>query len=193
MSFRIIGDTKDMSALINGVNQNIYGLKEREITEIFKDDAGMRRVLLGKGKNDFYGLKVSQAGKDVYNAANSELIFNSDQNIFKIVLKDSVQFTVGTGTTTTVTVPHNLGFAPQIVAFLNQVDVSVVGDDVNAPLPTWMDVSIDVPNNVIKFRGWLSCYVDAVNAYFLVLNSTGASFGTFPITYYLLQETVTDV
>lgn len=92
MGFKLLGGGSDLQTVVNDVNQNILELKNREVTEFFKDDTGTRRVLFGKGANGFYGLKVSPANVDVFTATDDQLIFNSAQNVFKIVATGTVVF-----------------------------------------------------------------------------------------------------
>jgi hypothetical protein len=54
------------------------------------NDGNNDRILLGFQKDGFgtgvdYGLKISKDGEDVKTASNDNLIFNSAQNVFKIV------------------------------------------------------------------------------------------------------------
>jgi len=128
MTFQLVGgDTGNLDAVVNQVNQNIAQLKVQDTTNIFKDDSGTRRVLLGKGKDGFYGLKVSQEGTDVYDGSNEDMTFNSDNNVFKVVGTGTLTITeatintgganYGTGTPVSVSVAHGLDYAPAIVAF----------------------------------------------------------------------------
>lgn len=110
----------------------IRDLNKRERVDIFKDDAGTRRVLLGKGSNGFYGLKVSPEGVDVYTATDDQLIFNSDQNVFKIdtILTGSiaVDFALAAGpgadagfsqtSTNSLVLPHGLSHIPVVSIFM---------------------------------------------------------------------------
>ena len=89
MSFRPLSSQNTNSTNVGQINDMIRSLIKREQVQIFKDETGTRRVLLGRGPNGFHGLKVSKPDNDVYTAADSELVFNSDQNVFKIVYTDS--------------------------------------------------------------------------------------------------------
>lgn len=75
-------DNGQLANSLNGVMRDVDAMKK---VQIFKDDTGTRRVLMGRGPDGFYGLKVSQEGSDVYEAGDDELVFNSDQNVFKII------------------------------------------------------------------------------------------------------------
>ena len=59
------------------------------------NDGTVNRVSLGLLSDGSYGLKVSPENVDVLTADDSELIFNSSQNVFKIVLTDTVTLTRG--------------------------------------------------------------------------------------------------
>lgn len=181
MSFQLIGgDTTNPSAIVNQVNQNIAQLKVQDVTNIFKDDTGTRRVLLGKGKNDFYGMKVSQVGTDVYDGADEDMVFNSDNNLFKIV-------TTGTYTLTgtydgavehynVFTIPHGLAFTPVVIAFY----------DGTRPLP-FFEVGAGLS---VEIQAMWEISVDETNIYILHTIPTGTSGDYFnTIKYYLLQET----
>lgn len=199
MTFQLVGgDTGNLDAVVNQVNQNIAQLKVQDTTNIFKDDAGTRRVLLGKGKDGFYGLKVSQEGTDVYDGANADMVFNSDNNLFKIVSSDTVDVTVSnpmaSGTKVTATIAHGLSSAPAYIAFvtipagagvyategqLSQLPALLVNEDI-----------ADVGGAVVIYA---QGRVDATNLYFDVINVSGSSIadlGTpWSFKYYILQET----
>lgn len=181
----------DINSVVNQVNQNIAKQNTDAITKIVKDDTGTRRVLSGKGDNGFYGFKVSKANKDVFTAADSDLIFNSDQNVFKIVASGymtipaySVSSTAGNFTTNfgSVVVDHNLGFAPAILAYYFD------GSE-------YFPVPFSNPGGSGVNANWLS-----VNAYTTPTQVAGSSQTTvygartinnpsLLIKYYLLQET----
>ena len=180
---------------LNSTNSDIQNLSQttdmfrelyaRQTTEIFKDGTGQRRVLLGKGASDFYGLKVSKPGYDVYTATDSQLIFNSAQNVFKIVSTATVSITASATSNNVTTISHGLSYVPIIVAFLN---AGLAGGAVRTPLPTWTTLNRDDINHVVNFRTWINAEVDATNVYIDFINSTASTVGPLSITYYLLQE-----
>lgn len=185
MSFKLLGGGSDLPTVISDVNQNVLELKNRETTEIFKDDTGIRRVLLGKGADGFYGLKVSKPTFDVYSAGDDELAFNSDQNVFKIVQTDTYNFTVDGTSSQFISIPHDLSFSPVIIAY-----ISFSGN--YNPLPTSLSSSsfTVLGATYVGFQSWLSFSVDQTNIYFNLDNPSGAYNGSIvPIKYYLLQET----
>lgn len=87
------------------------------------------------------------------------------------------------------TVPHNLGFKPVMIAFLNDVNLSGIADGVNVLLPTYGNGSIITgANNEVRFTTWIFCNANNSNAYFIMFNSTGSPVNSLPIKYYLLRE-----
>ena len=198
MTFKLIGgDTNDMSQVVNQVNQNIAELKTQDVTNITKDDTGTRRVLLGKGKDGFYGLKVSQPGVDVYDGSDSEMAFNSDNNVFKIIQTGTASITPPTpwspGDTRRVTIAHNLGYKPVHMVYVDNPAISGVGYYVPglAALPSMvhlvssyvavMTSSASVDNN--------NLYIDLNWFNELGTNATGFNIYTWNYKYYILQET----
>lgn len=189
MGFRPLSSKNSMGQNLNETNNMIRQFNKREIIEVFKDDTGTRRVLLGKGANGFYGLKVSKPGFDVYTAADDDLVFNSDNNIFKIVRKDTATVSKPANTARTVeTVPHGLGYAPLVIAFN---DSSPPGIASLSPSP---NINVDSGGSV-SFQAGFS--VDATNLYFFVDTPNVGGAGGPPyssaitqvFTYYILQET----
>jgi hypothetical protein len=85
MAIKLIPATNDLNSIVTQINTNLLDLKNNEVTTVIKDDTGTRRVLLGKGADGFYGIKVSKVGNDVYSAADDDLIFSSSFNNESIV------------------------------------------------------------------------------------------------------------
>lgn len=197
MSLQTVGGNASLPEFINAHNRAMQELRGREVTEIFKDDAGTRRVLLGKGADGFYGLKVSPAGTDVYTAADDDLAFSSNYNFFKIVQSGTAvvpAFTVASGTTdtedVTVTFPDQ-GSRPVVLAFsavvgqqktwggieTYTVSVDSVGNKVDLRQIVFRDMSINSNQVTFTARGY---------------NSTGSDFDVpqSTIKYFVLKETI---
>jgi hypothetical protein len=142
-----------------------------------------------------WGLFQTKPGTDVTtNTDPSKFIFNSNQDVFKIVGTGNIisKTTTITWTTTnqwaygtsTSLLAHGLNFIPTVIAVLN------FGGDYT-PLPFVNLVFTSIPM-------WASlyCYTDATNVYFSIdaMGNSGAvgasSFGFGPYTakYFLLQE-----
>lgn len=162
-------------------------LFDLKVVQVFKDEAGTRRVILDKD-----GLRTSPPGVDVFTAGNDDLTFNSNQNVFKIVQTGTS--TTGTASVTDggvgvwnndsdqVTIAHNLGYVPAVVAFISDGGLYIDTPYTSYGNPSSSAISIAT----------VSTSTDATNLYINVsvlgLHST-ASLGPLPIKYYLLQET----
>lgn len=168
-------------------NQLIY--KDNFSTKTFYD-TNNSRMLEGLLPDGTYGLWVSQPGSNVTDGSN--LIFNSNQDIFSIIQSGTIQVPIGVDETNITTIPHNLGFTPIIMAFINDIDLTGFGGDTNGayPLPGFIEASIGgVTAGVVTFGQWMFPTVDDNNAYIITLNATGTPSNTQIVTYYLLQQT----
>lgn len=169
------------------INNMVRDLNAKEVTEIFKDDAATRRVLLGKGANGFYGLKVSPAGVDVYDATDDQLIFNSGQNVFKIVNADTVPISHShtANSARSTSVPHGQSGVPVVVAFANDLVAPGVPTGVSYNMP-FLYPAVSGGNLVIST--YLYLYVDGTN---ITVASWSANVTTIVsnVRYYILQET----
>ena len=66
MSFQpVAGGTTNLKSAINQVNMNLQRLKAREITTVYKDTSGNRRIIIGKLPDGIHGLVISKEGFDV--------------------------------------------------------------------------------------------------------------------------------
>lgn len=158
--------------------------------QIFSDPVTeLNRIIIGKLGPKSYGMKVSKDGVDVTKADDNELVFNSNQDIFKIVKKDSVTITIGSSTLNWATVRHDLGFTPIVTAFLNNVGISSIFEVGTIPLPTSLSTSIDVGAGTVITRASIFTAADDTNLYIICFNATGGSLGSFQVTYYYQQET----
>lgn len=182
-------DSQDqIKSLVKQINEQGRLISNEDRTKIIKDASGTPRILFGEGPDQFYGMKVSQEGIDVTSANNDELVFNSDQNVFKIVQTGTASVTKPATTTSgTQTIAHNLGYAPQIIAYLYDSD-----DNTYNPTPV-MGISWSGAN-AGKFNILYEAFVDNTNIYLRVITpDTGANTlytnaYTFSFKYYLLQE-----
>lgn len=186
----------DMNALTSALNINMNQIESENRTKIVRDETGVDRVLIGRYPDGTYGVKVSKPGKDVKDAQDGDLYFNSNQNTLKIVK---------TGTITTNTYPingvagqwknsnssspqfvaHNLGYVPIVLGFY---DVSGLGQYSLMP-----DTQITAGSTSSVLFQTVSLMANDTNLYVRDLTRTfGAETGTgggHVIKYYLLQET----
>lgn len=175
------GDASN-SQLQNQLNNTIRDLQAKERVQVFKDDEGVRRVLLGKSSNSFYGLKVSKPDIDVFSATDEQLVFNSEQNVFKIVDKGTIEITLDADTATAVEIAHGLSYTPIVLAFFTS-------DTQYYPLPAIMASTINTTSNMIEIQTWLDAYTDSTNLIIKGQNANATPAGPLSVTYYLLQET----
>lgn len=127
-------------------------------------------------------LRIAKDGFDATTTDSSNLVFNSENNVFKIVLTGTTSITAPvSGASSTVTVTHNLGFVPIGMFYVNNSNQFV-------PLPwtLW-------GTTAGKGSGELTIYVSTVDSTTLIfqINNWNALFAgvVYPIKYYLLQET----
>lgn len=55
----------DMATMINAINENFSLIENFNRTQIFKDETGVNRIILGKLPDGTYGLVISKPGTDV--------------------------------------------------------------------------------------------------------------------------------
>lgn len=184
--FPAIPPGSDLAHVIRQANNNFAQIDNEANTKIFKDDTGMRRVLLGKGKDGFYGIRVSKPGFDVYTAADDELILTSENNLFKIVETGTVVVNKLAGDTDGGTsVAHGLGYAPMVFAFGVQT-----GGTANIQVP---EIVPDLSTGLIAKQTHL--YVDDTNITLSITTPAwvGNAFFTDPLEYtfryYIIRET----
>lgn len=172
--------------LSSGTDHNYAGL-------LLNDSNGIPLALFGKYPDGEIALKVAKSGDDVTTATDAELIFNSQQNTFKIARVVDGVFTVPAVTgvpnafafaSNTNTIPHGLGYAP-------------------VPFGTFFDGStyIQLPDTRLDFTAsnspsWYQyrVRVDATNIYLdsfvMTYNLTVTGPTNYAAKIYLLQETV---
>lgn len=101
-------------------------LKERQIIAV---QDGFNKAVFGFfGEANKFGFKVAQDGFDVLTANDDELIFNSEQNMFKIIQSGTATLPAdasGPPYVSSVTVNHNLGYIPVVKAYAGTLGVSL--------------------------------------------------------------------
>lgn len=127
-------------------------------------------------------VRIAKDGFDQETASNDQLIFNSDQNVFKIVLTSTVTLNANAaaGVPITVTIPHNLGYTPASLVYFN----SQVGLLTQLPNSTGFGLAA----GQIAINNWSYAQTDATNLYITFLSGSTANWGSFTYKYYLLQE-----
>lgn len=141
---------------------------------------------IGTDSKGNQAVKIAKDGLDGRTARDDQLNFNSLQDSLKVI-KTGTETVAGSQPTNWATVPHNLGFAPVPLVFLNNVNLSGIANGANIPLPTWSSLSVDTVNQQVVMRTWLHALADITNLYVVLFNSTGSNV-SLNFTYYLLQE-----
>lgn len=192
-------DSGGVEVLQEGLQPNgTYGLSSSDGTNI--------RMLAGQNNNYGLGFYVSAVGHDATTATADNLVFNSNQDMFKIVTSGtstlpSISISSSSSAFTGITIPHNLGFVPIAQVYANLLIEIVSG--VLTPVNSYTQLPVGtVPagtfytylsSGTIGTGGFYIYYaVDSTNLYVTGFYTAGAGGGTsvsVPLKYYLLQET----
>jgi hypothetical protein len=127
---------------------------------------------------------VSQVGQNVTTATPSQLIFNSGQDIFKIVGKGTMSVSVPSTGNYSGSVAHGLSFTPAVLGYMTGVPTVATG--------TWFTMPY-VQATAASGMTILAVFdisVDAKNVNIYVYNNNSFAEGTYTFQYYLLQETL---
>lgn len=191
------------TGLARGVQQlgspNVYVDSGNEQVIVAKTDGGnvtTPQVLMGNQVNKGEGFYVTKPGIDVTTAKNdSDFIFNSNQDVFKIVSTGTVNSPAinlaspGAGnfasTTEYTTIEHNLGYIPASFGYLNVASTTWVllpysqssgaGTGCN-----WWTVALQADSTTLYIQFGVTVFA----------TSFVLAEGAFQINYYLLQESV---
>ena len=145
-------------------------------------DNNIRLLITSDGTN--FNMKVAKDGYDATTATGDQLVFNSDQNILKVVQSGVATLNVLAGATGgLVSVTHGLGYAPASIAYLDQGG----GGTTYTPVPTYsinttgeLSASFDVSTTTSTISFGVQLYPFPTNTF--------ASNTQFKFKYYLLQE-----
>jgi hypothetical protein len=148
--------------------------------QLISNDGTTNRVVIGQRSDGSYGIKVSQSGKDALTGTNDQMVMNSDFNQFKIIGKGTGTVTVAGGEELTTTIPHGLGFAPAVVAYVS----TTWAPGAYFPVPR-----MRVNTSTLSFDNLAEVYTDATNVTLYAGSFNPATDGTYTYRYYLLQET----
>lgn len=179
---------------INGLLPNGLG-----VGTLLKDTAGRNSIAMYIDNAGQPILKVAKTGKDAVTDGASDMIFNSAQNVFKIVgsgtltipamtLGAAVQTNTYTTTTTSATNTHNLGYIPAVIAYVlnssGQYETfPYTGNSAGGPgggiYTVYSGISV-TSTQIYAYSG-----IVAYGAYVF----TGAGEIARPLKYFLLQET----
>ena len=171
------------------------------LTSRVRLEEGKGRLVIFDGSNNLgvfgfdsqgqVAVKIAKPGFDADTATDEQLIFNSSQNVFKIVKSGTatipaISLTTPAnqynGTQQSATVAHGLGYAPLVTAYY-----AISGG--YAPFPD--NQYSGYASNAFTLRGF-TYYVDSTNLYLyenLFAYNQSSSFPSVSVKYYLLQET----
>lgn len=132
-------------------------------------------------------LKVAKSGKNATTGADTDLIFNSERNTFKIVGTNTVSLSWTTTATSQVfqtIVPHTLGYAPYVVGFMDD------GFGAVAPLPL-SQLAYDTGVGALVIAAQIRVVSNSTDIYFqAIVSSKITAPQTVSIKYYILAESV---
>lgn len=141
------------------------------------------RVLMGNQSVYGEGFYVTKPGIDVKTAkSDADFIFNSNQNVFKIVETGTTNVTTPAAiSSANFTINHNLGFVPITIAYINNAYQFI-------PLPVtfW---GTTASKGSAEFEMHIQGVTDT-QIIFQITNWASLFNGqVFPLKYYFLQET----
>lgn len=194
----------DNSFITLGVNS------ANKSAEMIFNDSQTNRLLIGKNYLGDEVVWISPPGIDVTSANPNQpgqLIFNSNEDLFKIVKKGTSiipSFTIGTGQAhaSFLTIPHGLPYAPLVNVY---VAGSIVNLSFSLVASSYIPLPIFISTGAIQYyftntAASPSSYpltilygVDANNLYIQAYDggatTTIDTIAAIPVTYFFLQET----
>lgn len=162
--------------------RSVDGLRKARVIsrddQIIVHDGSYNKALFGRDGSGNYVVKVAKNGFDVLTASDGDLIFNSANNLFKIVYTSPTVSIPSSGTaTSTVTVAHGLSYTPTILAFASVASVY-------QPTP-----AIDVNTTTGAVLSKVEAYVDATNVTIKATYPGSTVPSGNSVKYYLMRET----
>lgn len=181
-----MADVTNEGKAFDPTNRGAISINKNDDNFLFFDGDNYR-MIVGFDSDANPVVKISEEGFSVLNAADDELIFNSDRNVFKIAQTGTVEFSKGANSAGASTqVAHGLNFTPIVIAyFLSGSLYYPFGD---------LGVAATGANSGKVTRA-TSLSVDANNVYFGVQTPDWSGNGnytaaeTYTVKYYLLEET----
>jgi hypothetical protein len=174
------------------INKNFAEIDNENVKKLFYDENGVPSIIIGIQQDGKSRIKVAKAGYDVTTAADSELAFNSSQNVFKIVQTGTGSFTKPANTVVaSTTITHNLGFQPAFVAYWWDTDTTVYYESI----PSMSVMQSGAYAGLIANS--TSCRADDT-VFYVQMDTPNWGAGSNPLyvnaanigfRYYLLQET----
>lgn len=190
VSDRLAHGTTQAQNSINDVDVDRLSIQERQILAI---NNNVNKAVFGFLEDGSFGFKVAPDGTDVLTASDSELIFNSSQNVFKIVAKLTRDFSIstgGTGAVNSFSLTHDLGYEPLTFGSLNITSSSGGPATGISSMPYTLPAINSTVNAGVIAASIVVSQVTTSQVFFTwVLWPNASIVGT--ITLYVLQETAT--
>lgn len=205
-------NTQDIQNIVDEFNkfQDQYssGNIQQNQQNIIVFDDNTNRVLIGyQTVLQQWGLFVSQIGVDVTQATADQLVFNSNQDIFKIVDKIPTtipSFAIGSGQVNTVLfpVPHGQSFVPICDVFVSggllDFSTSTILTSSFIPLPVYASAGaagyVFNSASTTAYSLDIMYIADDTNVYIQATSNSTSSADTInpiPVTIFILQESAT--
>lgn len=158
-------------------------LKDDYTTRTYYDNNNSR-ILLGQLPDSSYGMWVSKVGQDVTTATlNSQLIFNSNQDVLRVVQTGAINVNVSGAGDFQGQVAHGLGVIPAFIGYIDSVPIA--GSNVWLQLPF---VQHQYSTGAIAIGFVADIAVDNTNVYINISSIALYALGTYSFKYYLLEE-----
>ncbi len=159
-------------------------LKDDYTTRTYYDNNNSR-ILLGQLPDGTYGMWVSKPTFDATTATASQLIFNSNQDVFKVVASGILTVNVSGAGDFQSSKAHGLGVIPAFIGYINSVPIA--GSNIWLQLPySQHQYNGGSGSIVVGFMADLAA--DATNVYVNVSSIALFALGNFTFKYYLLEE-----
>lgn len=149
------------------------------------DANGVGIALFGQYVDGTTNLKVAKPGIEVETATDDELIFNSGQDVYKIILEDSIDITPVAPGDGFASFKHGLGFIPSVEAYVN------IDGDFYQPLP-YINAGT-LSGEILIYQIIEIVSIDDQELEFIITSRTGQPTIPIPISFKLLQETANSV
>lgn len=122
-----------------------------------------------------YGIKVAKKGYDVKTAPVDKLALDSEHPPPKVYAANAGSITIAQGEMPTITIPHNLGYIPVAIVFIEKA----VGTD-DRYIAMQPELGLDAPM-------WLF-ELDETNLYIRKHTTTIPDAGTYDYFYYIFHD-----
>lgn len=195
------------------INENFRKLSDS--LNPFQISDGTTNILnIGQDSTGAYSMKVAKPGYNAFDAPDDQLIFNSNQNVLKIVKSGTAVLSfnfpslgVGTGGLvgesggSQLTIPHGLGYVPVVSVYANQFSSGEVyvpissGSIASFALNNFPQIVLGTASQTSTIYAYsiaadnTNLYIDIFRSYARNASTVDGISGTIDIKYYLFQET----